>query len=285
MRSLGGMDVPVESCRLILTDLGFGVEQQGDVLKTQTPSWRNDIVGEACLVEEIIRITGYDRIPAAPFTSHHTLLPSWPALQRRRNLARRQAATRGLVEAVTWSFLPAMQAGLFGGNPNGLRLMNPISSDLDVMRPNLLANLIAAAGRNADRCVPDAALFEAGPAFHNARPGGQSWELAGIHCGDITVRHWAEALGVEIYRGFAAAEILFDEGGRVRGVATGDMGVATGDMGVTRDGARSRPSSWVWNCMRGRSCSPMVAAGTWASSLWSHSACAGRASHKPTGLA
>ncbi|MFP3480776.1 hypothetical protein SB780_38635, partial [Burkholderia sp. SIMBA_057] len=82
-------------------------------------------------------------------------------------------AVRGLSEAVTWSFMAGPVAELFGGVGEGLTLVNPISADLDVMRPSILGNLIQAAGRNADRGYADVGLFEVGPAFRKPSPDGQ----------------------------------------------------------------------------------------------------------------
>ncbi|MFN3077701.1 MAG: phenylalanine--tRNA ligase subunit beta, partial [Alphaproteobacteria bacterium] len=82
-------------------------------------------------------------------------------------------AGRGMMETVTWSFLPSAQAALFDGGQAGLVLSNPISADLDAMRPSILPNLIAAAGRNAAHDMPDSALFEIGPIFHEEEPGQQ----------------------------------------------------------------------------------------------------------------
>lgn len=190
--TLGGVNIPAEECIRILEVLGFSVNRDGDILKTDIPAWRSDIVDEACLVEEIIRVNGYDKIPAVPFANDHNLPHvSYTPFQRRRGSVRRCAATRGLVEAVTYSFLPGFQADLFGGVPEGLRLINPISSDLDVMRPSLLPNLIAAIGRNADKGIPNGALFEIGPVFHGETPGEQSQVLAGIRSGEMGLRDWA----------------------------------------------------------------------------------------------
>ena len=77
--------------------------------------------------------------------------------------AKRVLAERGLSEAVTWSFMSSAHIDLFGGVPDELRLLNPISADLDVMRPSILPNLMQAVGRNADRGYADAGLFEVGP--------------------------------------------------------------------------------------------------------------------------
>src|SRR5690606_3754511 len=122
--------------------------------------------GEADLVEEVLRIHGYEAIPATPM-DRRTPLPE-PALspeQARPVRARRALAARGLVEAVTFSFMPAGQAEVFGGGATELRLGNPISADLDAMRPSILPNLVDAARRNSDRGLSDSGLFEVGPQY------------------------------------------------------------------------------------------------------------------------
>ena len=190
---LGGVDVPRPEIERILTNLGFELGEENGGLVAQVPPWRGDIVGEACLVEEVVRIHGYERVPAVPLTNT-TSLPR-PALtpeQQRHARARRALAARGLTEAVTYSFMPSAQAALFGGVPDSLRLVNPISSDLDVMRPSILPNLIAACGRNADRGIADAALFEVGPQYAGDGVEDQSTVAAGVRAGDAVTRNWAE---------------------------------------------------------------------------------------------
>ncbi len=193
VRSLGGVDVPDAESRRILEALGFAVSGGGAAIEVVPPPWRNDIAGEACLVEEVVRIYGYDRIPAVPLQRgaalpEEALTPD----QRRRALARRVLAARGLVEAVTYSFMPSAQAQAFGAVPETLRLVNPISSDLDVMRVSILPNLIAALKRNADRGFGSGALFEVGPQYAGDDPEEQSIVAAGVRSGRMHPRHWAE---------------------------------------------------------------------------------------------
>ena len=191
---LGGVRVERKEAVRILGDLGFTIRGKGDDLRVAVPSWRNDIDGEADLVEEVVRVHGFDRIPSAPM-ARATPLPH-PALtpeQRRRAAARRTLAGRGLVEAVTLSFMPSDQAVLFGGAGDAMRLLNPISSDLDVMRPSVLPNLIAAVGRNADRGIDNAALFEVGPQYSGSKPEDQATVAAGVRAGLTGPRSWAEA--------------------------------------------------------------------------------------------
>ncbi|PWC55133.1 phenylalanine--tRNA ligase subunit beta [Azospirillum sp. TSO22-1] len=191
---LGGVDVPVAEQHRILEALGFRtVESQADRATYEVPSWRADVHGEADLVEEVLRVHGYDAIPATPMERDGTVAkPALTAGQRRAVTARRTLAARGLFEAVTWSFMPSEVAGLFGDLDPGLRLVNPISADLDVMRPSILPNLIQAAGRNADRGFPDVGLFEVGPAYRDPTPKGQDLVAAGVRAGNAVPRHWAE---------------------------------------------------------------------------------------------
>jgi phenylalanyl-tRNA synthetase beta chain len=112
-------------------------------------------------------------------------------VQRRTREARRALASLGLVEAVTFSFMAKEQAALFGGTDSELLLANPISADLDRMRPSILPNLVLAAKRNADRGFGDAALFEIGPQFASPKPEGQQIVAAGIRAGQTGARHWA----------------------------------------------------------------------------------------------
>ena len=192
VQGLGGVDVPRPEIERILTDLGFELSEENGGLAVQVPPWRGDIVGEACLVEEVVRVHGYERVPAVPL-ANTTSLPR-PALtpqQRRHARARRALAARGLTEAVTYSFMASAQAALFGRVPDTLRLVNPISSELDVMRPSILPNLIAACGRNADRGFADAALFEVGPQYAGDGVEDQSTVAAGVRAGDAVTRNWA----------------------------------------------------------------------------------------------
>lgn len=193
VRDLGGVDIPVADTKRILEVLGFTVTEKDGGLDCAVPSWRHDVVGEADLVEEVIRIHGFDNIPAVPL-ERTTPLPQ-PAInlaQERRAVARRRLAARGMTEVTTFSFLPNKQAELFGGTSDAIKLVNPISADLDVMRPAILPNLISAAGRNADRGYPDLALFEIGPQYAGENPEDQAIVAAGIRSGARAPRNWAE---------------------------------------------------------------------------------------------
>ena len=202
VRTLGGIELPLGEQQQILEDLGFAVETQagddggaagaGGRLVCQVPSWRPDVVDEACLVEEVLRIHGYDHLPTTPSRLDGALPhPAIGLPETRESLARTALAWRGLDEAVTWSFVSGEAAALFGGVPEALRLVNPISSDLDVMRPAVLPCLIQGAGRNVDRGYPDIGLYEVGPQYRDDTPDGQDRVAAGLRTGQATPRHWA----------------------------------------------------------------------------------------------
>ncbi|HEV8679113.1 MAG TPA: phenylalanine--tRNA ligase subunit beta [Stellaceae bacterium] len=197
LSGLGGLHVPPAESRAILEALGCAVTDAGQhdgSLAVSPPSWRGDIEGEADLVEEVLRVKGYDDIPAVPLPRDSVV--SRPAIdprRRRLELVRRTLAERGLVEAVTFSFISSDTAALFGGVQPELRLVNPISADLDAMRPSVLPGLVEAARRNADRGFADVALFELGPLYRTDRPDGQANVAGGVRAGNVRPRDWREA--------------------------------------------------------------------------------------------
>ncbi|MGE3831728.1 MAG: phenylalanine--tRNA ligase subunit beta [Parvibaculaceae bacterium] len=193
VKTLGGIDVPLAEQKQILKDLGFAVAETVEGLHCAVPPWRPDILGEADLVEEVCRIVGLDNIPPAEMTRANPIArPVLNALQKRMIAARRALAARGLNEAVTYSFLPEEQAILFGNGQRNAELVlaNPISSELSDMRPSLIPNLIAAAGRNMARGFSDVALFEVGQAYAGDRPMDETLRAGGIRRGDAIARNW-----------------------------------------------------------------------------------------------
>ena len=206
--SLGGVNVPPEEQEEILGRLGFEVRRDGEAIHAVVPPWRPDIDGEADLVEEVLRIHGYDDIPVVPLARDSVIpRPVRDAAQKRAEDIRRALASRGLIEAVTYSFMDEAQAALFGGVGDSVRLVNPISADLSVMRPSILPNLIAAVARNQSRGIDDPALFELGPQYADDTPDGQALVAAGVRAGSASPRHWsAKAEAVDALH--AKADVL-----------------------------------------------------------------------------
>ena len=193
---LSGLDVSPAESEGILKKLGFQIQGSGERVSVTVPSWRPDIEGKADLVEEVIRIAGVDRILPKPLPRLEDAVakPILTLIQKRTRLARRSLAVRGLVEAVTWSFISKEEAELFGGGDGRLALANPIASELSDMRPSLLPGLLKAAQRNADRGLGDVALFEVGQTFASDEPEGQSIKAAAVRRGTARAegvgRHW-----------------------------------------------------------------------------------------------
>ena len=151
--------------------------------------------GAADLVEEVVRIAGLDRVPSTPLPRPAGVARAvLTERQKRARRARRTLAARGLVEAVTWSFIPAGEAKSFGGGAAGLELANPISTEMSSMRPGLLPGLLTALKRNRNRGFADAALFELGQAYRGERPEDQYISAAGVRAGTAKLggggRHW-----------------------------------------------------------------------------------------------
>jgi phenylalanyl-tRNA synthetase beta chain len=181
---LGGIEIEPKTSADILTRLGFKVEDHGGTATVSVPSWRPDVEGKADLVEEVLRINGVNAIKPEP-------LPSFGAvnsrilttLQIRTRLARRALAVRGMAEALTWSFVSAKEAELFGGGAENLRLSNPIASDMSDMRPSLLPGLLKAVQRNVDRGRADIAMFEVSGTYESDAPKGQRRVASGVRRG------------------------------------------------------------------------------------------------------
>ncbi|MBR0879012.1 phenylalanyl-tRNA synthetase beta chain [Bradyrhizobium japonicum] len=204
VKRLSGIEVPQPEMKRILTHLGFMMAGPGPVVKVAVPSWRTDVHGKADIVEEIVRIYGVDKVPMTPFErGEDARKPVLTPLQLRTRRARRALASRGIIEAVTWSFITKSAATLFGGGQRELEVANPIASDLSDMRPTLLAGLIAAAQANADRGFGDVALFEVGQLFKGDRPQDQFMAASGVRRGFASSeglgRHWSGSAQAELF--------------------------------------------------------------------------------------
>ena len=197
VKKLGGIELEQKRIEQILTTLGFTKEESNAEETTfATPSWREDITTPECLVEEVLRIEGYDSVPYAPFLRQTTLTQrAISASQKRDCLVRRRLAIAGLDEAITWSFIDSRIKNIFKLD-EGLRLQNPISAYLDAMRPSLLPNLVATAAQNIaqDKLHParkSPALFELGPRFFKTELRVEQEQCAaGIRTSPIRQRHW-----------------------------------------------------------------------------------------------
>jgi phenylalanyl-tRNA synthetase beta chain len=198
VKRLTGLEVSAEEAVSILKGLGFGVEGSGERVSVSVPSWRPDVDGKADLVEEVMRIHGVDNIKPQPIESLGAVNGKiLTTLQIRTRLAKRSLAARGMLEAVTWSFISKAQAALFGGGAPALSLANPIAADMSDMRPSLLPGLLTAAQRNADKGFGDVAIFEVSGTYENDLASGQRRVAGGIRRGTASLagagRSWSNA--------------------------------------------------------------------------------------------
>ena len=203
---LTGLDVKPADMKKMLKELGFSIEDAGDAMYLRPPSWRFDIEQSADLVEEIARLVGYDALPVASLPEPEGGVGAvTTALQDRVRVARRTLAARGFLEAVTWSFMPKDKARLMGGGSDPLTLANPVASELNQMRPSILANLATAAQSARDRGEREVRLFEAGPVYLGDGPKDQRTMVTAIVRPDAA-RHWQSA---DTYDAYAAkADLL-----------------------------------------------------------------------------
>jgi phenylalanyl-tRNA synthetase beta chain len=223
LKSFGGSDITPAEAVAALERLGFKrLQHSPEQASFAVPSWRNDIaqppvldqaelpnaeqaaIGaaeiepEVDLIEEVLRLKGLDAIAPVSLTIGAIIPPPiLNAKQARTALARRTLAARGLLEAVTFSFVDHATAALFGEAPDSLRLANPIAADLDQMRPTPLATLALAAARNAARGYPDVGLFEIGPAY--AADTSQALVAAGIRCGETPLSALAPGRRYDVF--------------------------------------------------------------------------------------
>ncbi len=184
-----GIEINKSSIIEILNNLGFGAYEEDSEIKTEVPSWRSDVIGEADIIEEIARIHGYDKIPITNFrgTSKLKNLEIHNTLQL-RNKARKILVSRGFNECVTWSFMSSNYAKHFSRDQ--IKLLNPISKDLDVMRPSIAPNLIEAARKNYVRGLDQLSFFEIGPIFDEGLSSKQVNVLTLTRAGIKQQRSW-----------------------------------------------------------------------------------------------
>jgi phenylalanyl-tRNA synthetase beta chain len=233
VKRLSGLELGAGEIKRLLASLGVALDGKGKRVKATPPSWRPDITGPPDLVEEVVRLVGVDQVPATPMRRETGVAkPVLTEIQKRQRRTRRVLAARGLVETVTWSFIPPEEAKLFGGGQAELTLSNPMSTELAQMRPSLLPALITAAQRNRDRGFADGALFELGQAYRGAKPEDQFVAAAGVRFGRSALsgsgRHWSgEAPAADAFAAKADAVAVLAA-----------LGVSQANISVTREATR-----------------------------------------------
>ena len=175
----------------ILTNLGFKIKKQKKLLLLAVPSWRPDIEQEVDIVEELVRIKGYDQIKIIEpkkVRKKNTLNQT----QKLFHFLQRAIASKGYLEAITWSFTDSKINQLFTENNKEIKIVNPISADLNVLRSSIFSNLIIYLNKNLGRGFKDLSIFEIGPTFLGSQPGEQQTVVSGLRSGKFSRQSWLE---------------------------------------------------------------------------------------------
>ena len=188
VESLGGVIIPKDKQKSILESLGFGVLEKGNVFNISIPSFRPDIEGEADIVEEILRIYGFDHIPFTNLSDHNNKQNVLSAELKSFYKIKRAIANTGYIEAVTWSFMNGKVAKLISSNV--IMIKNPISTDLDVMRPSNIPNLLTTVNFNKSKMITSGKIFEVGPIFDETLEDKQVNVATGIAYGNVSGNNW-----------------------------------------------------------------------------------------------
>ncbi len=186
-----GFTITSAEIKKILSSLGCSLKMNGKKMKVLPPTWRPDIKEDIDLIEELTRIKGYDKVPLIT-PEKENVKDTLNYRQKLFHFAQRSVASKGYTEAVTWSFTDSKTNILFSELKSEIKLSNPISTDLDVLRSSLYSNLIIGAKKNIHRNFEDLMLFEIGPVFKGNKPGEQSTMIGAIKTGKYSRKNWIE---------------------------------------------------------------------------------------------
>ena len=194
-----GIPISLNDTKKILSSLGFKTKVSKKIFKVEIPSWRPDVKQDVDIIEELIRIKGFDKI----LLIHPERKRSKETLnfkQKLFHLSQRAVASKGYLEAVTWSFTDSQIDKQFSQGKKEIEITNPISSDLNVLRRSIFSNLIIYLKKNQDRGYPDLSLFEIGPTFSGNRPGEQQVVLGALKSGVANRKSWdSKARKIDVF--------------------------------------------------------------------------------------
>jgi phenylalanyl-tRNA synthetase beta chain len=190
-KNLIGIPISIPEAVKILSSLGFKCKKIKSTLKVEVPSWRTDVSQDVDLIEEIIRIKGFDKIKLIE-PEKKRVKETLDFKQKLFHLSQRSLASKGYMEAITWSFTDSKIDKLFSKGENEIKIFNPISSDLDVLRRSIFSNLSIYLKKNQDRGYEDLSFFEIGPIFFGKNPGEQQTVIGGIKSGEVNRKSWLD---------------------------------------------------------------------------------------------
>ena len=188
---VSGFKISSKEMIKILHNLGFKSKKEKKYFKLTIPSWRPDISQEIDIVEELVRISGYDNIKTIDPIKERiksTLTKS----QKLFHFLQRSIASKGYLETITWSFTDLNYNNHFKNTNKEIKIVNPISSELGVLRNSIFSNLIMYVSKNLDRGFKDLSIFEIGPVFTGPNPGEQNTVVCGLSAGKKSRLSWIE---------------------------------------------------------------------------------------------
>ena len=186
-----GFSVSDKKVVKILNEIGFEVKPLKGLLKLSIPTWRPDISQPIDIVEEIVRIKGFANIKTIE-PEKNRIKPTLNKQQKLFHFIQRSVASKGYYETVTWSFTDSKINKFFKEEKKEIQIINPISSDLNVLRNSIFSNLAFYTKKNLDRGFKDMSLFEIGPVFLGNNPGEQLTVIGGLRSGKISRLNWNE---------------------------------------------------------------------------------------------
>ena len=186
-----GISITANEIDKILSSLGFKCKKNQKAIKVEVPSWRPDVSLDEDLIEELIRIKGFNNIKLIE-PSKNRNQDTLNFKQKLFHLSQRSLASKGYMEIVTWSFTDSKIDKQFSKGEKEIPIYNPISSDLDVLRRSIFSNLAIYLKKNQDRGYEDLSLFEIGPTFFGKNPGEQQIVIGGLKSGKINRKSWLD---------------------------------------------------------------------------------------------
>ncbi len=190
-QKVSGFKISDKEMDRILKNLGFQSKKEKQYLKLVVPSWRPDISQPIDIVEELTRINGYDKIKFIEPKKKRDK-PTLNKSQKLFHFLQRSVATKGYFEAITWSFTDPNFNNFFREKKKEIKIVNPLSSEIGVLRNSIFSNLIFYLHKNLNRDIKDLSLFEIGPIFSGSNPGEQEIVIGGLRSGKISRSSWIE---------------------------------------------------------------------------------------------
>ncbi|MDX1923891.1 MAG: phenylalanine--tRNA ligase subunit beta [Rickettsiaceae bacterium] len=196
-----GLDLSLSEISAIIQKLGFKIiKSNNNSMLLEIPSWRHDVNCPEVIAEEVARMYGYNKIPASERLEPRSFSRLLTPVQKRSAELRRCAASLGYNEIVSWSFMNSKKAQYFTDLSDEMFILNPISKDLDYMRPSIIPNLLQSVATNNNRSIPNTSFFEIGPVFSGLGLGDEALVLSGILSGNRVKQTYLEAKrDVDIY--------------------------------------------------------------------------------------